>query len=285
METWYVLNFAAAVLLQGIAAGTAFFQISNARRYAFGFAWLCISVALLFILQRRILPLYEILADPTHQVPNAPLAVFDSVLALGISGLMMIGILGLRALFLMLERQAETLREQAETDALTGLRNRRSMNRDAFREVCRVPRAGTPLTAIILDLDRFKETNDRHGHDAGDAVLVAVAQVLRGQLRDIDLSARWGGEEFLVLLPDTDTVRAAIVAERLRSNLAELAVPVAAGRVEVTASFGVATLRTVVPAPQAALAELIKKADQALYRAKEAGRNRVVLAEPQDETR
>ncbi|MBM4202319.1 MAG: diguanylate cyclase, partial [Gammaproteobacteria bacterium] len=86
-------------------------------------------------------------------------------------------------------------------------------------------------------------------------------------------------------LPDTDTVRAAIVAERLRSNLAELAVPVAAGRVEVTASFGVATLRTVVPAPQAALAELIRKADQALYRAKEAGRNRVVLAEPQDETR
>jgi diguanylate cyclase (GGDEF)-like protein len=261
--------------MQGIAAVAAFCQVPSARRYAFGFACLCISLALVVILQRRILPLYEILADPSKQVPNTPLALFDSVLAPCVSGLMMIGILGLRALFLMLERQAET-------DALTGLRNRRSMNRDAFREVCRVPRSGTPLTAIILDLDRFKETNDRHGHDAGDAVLAAVAKVLRGQLRDIDLSARWGGEEFLVLLPDTDTFRAAIVAERLRSNLAELAVPVAAGRVEVTASFGVATLRTVIPAPQAALAELLRKADQARYRAKETGRNRVVLAECED---
>jgi diguanylate cyclase (GGDEF)-like protein len=137
----------------------------------------------------------------------------------------------------------------------------------------------------MIDIDRFKETNDQYGHDVGDAVLVAVSQVLRGQLRDIDLSARWGGEEFLLLLPDTDAVRAAIVAERLRCSLVELVVPVGAGCVAVTASFGVATLHTVVPAPEAALAELIRKSDQALYRAKEAGRNRVVLAETEDEAR
>ena len=282
METWYVLDFAAAALLQGVAALAAFCQITSARRYDFGFAWLCISVALVVMLQRRILPLYEILAEPSHVVPNDPLALLDSLLALSISALMTIGIQGLRALFLKLERQAETLREQAETDALTGLRNRRSMQRDAFREVCRVPRSGTPLTAIMLDLDHFKDTNDRYGHDVGDAVLVAVAQVLRGQLRDIDLSARWGGEEFLLLLPNTDAERAVVVAERLRRSLAEQVVPVASGQLNVTASLGAATLRAVFPAPQAALAQLIRNADQALYRAKAAGRNRVVSAENED---
>ncbi|MGY6214574.1 GGDEF domain-containing protein [Methylolobus aquaticus] len=261
METWYVLSFFVAVLLQGIAALAAFFQISSARRYACGFAWLCISLALMVMLQRRMLPLSEILADPSHTVPTGTLALLDSLLALGSSGLMMIGILGLRALCLTLEQQAGTLREQAETDALTGLRNRRSMNRDAFREVCRVPRSGTPLTAVMLDLDPFKETNDRYGHDVGDAVPVAVAQILRGQLRDIDLSARWGGEEFLLPLPDADSERAVVVAERLRRSLAELVVPVDSGYLNVTASFGAATLRTVIPAPKAALAELIRDAE------------------------
>jgi diguanylate cyclase (GGDEF)-like protein len=278
MDIVYVVNFAAAALMQGIAAIAAFFQIPAARRYDFGFAWLCISLGLVVMLQRRIIPLYEVYTDPVRAILNASSAVLDSFLALGISALMMVGTLGLRALFRTPERQAEALRQQAETDALTGLRNRRSMTRDALREVYRVHRSGSPLTAIMIDLDRFKETNDRYGHEAGDAVLAAVAQVLRENLRDIDLSARWGGEEFLVLLPDTDLAVAGIVAERLRRSLADFVVAVGADHVSVTASFGVSTLCQVIPGPEAALAELIRKSDQALYRAKEAGRNRVALS-------
>jgi diguanylate cyclase (GGDEF)-like protein len=125
---------------------------------------------------------------------------------------------------------------------------------------------------MLVDIDHFKRINDRLGHDQGDVALQAVANTMAVSLRGMDLVARFGGEEFLVLLPDTDSSQALCVAEKLRTAVAALELP-QIGR--VTASFGVATLLD----PETTASELIRRADTALYVAKNAGRDRVAIAE------
>jgi diguanylate cyclase (GGDEF)-like protein len=159
--------------------------------------------------------------------------------------------------------------QMATVDELTGLRNRRWLD-DAFaRCVTRSVRAGTPLTLLMIDIDHFKHVNDRHGHQAGDRTLRAVAQTLASALRPQDLVARYGGEEFAALLPDVPVQDAQTIAERLRSGVerASLRWPI-----PVTVSIGAAALE-----PADALEQLVARADRALYRAKRAGRNRVRL--------
>ena len=170
-----------------------------------------------------------------------------------------------------LERE---LHRDARTDALTGLANRRAMEERGPGELRRAMRAKTPVSLILGDLDHFKAVNDRHGHEAGDAVLRSVADVLRGALRrETDSLGRWGGEEFMALLVDTDAAGAYEVAERMR-------VAVAAGALDglttgITISLGVSTIET-IDSIEGAWETLVKEADQRLYRAKREGRNRVV---------
>jgi diguanylate cyclase (GGDEF)-like protein len=173
--------------------------------------------------------------------------------------------------------RTEELAREAEVDALTGVYNRRALDRHLEREFAAAAGAGTPLSVVMGDVDFFKAVNDRHGHDAGDRVLAAVAAVLRTSVRPRDLVARYGGEEFLVVLPGTAAPGARIVGERLRERIAALEVAAAGGtRLRVTMSFGHAT----APAPQLpTVADLVRAADAALYRAKREGRNRVVAAE------
>jgi diguanylate cyclase (GGDEF)-like protein len=130
------------------------------------------------------------------------------------------------------------------------------------------------MSLAICDIDHFKKINDTHGHQAGDEVLRAFAQLLRGSLREIDWVARYGGEEFVVVLPATDHAGALQVAEKLRANAAALRVPFGADTIRLTASFGVASIEPDWSAP--ALPEaLIELADLCLYRSKQAGRDRV----------
>jgi diguanylate cyclase (GGDEF)-like protein len=157
----------------------------------------------------------------------------------------------------------------ARVDELTGLPNRRAVLELAQRELERTRRSSEPLSLIMVDVDHFKAINDSLGHAAGDSLLVTMAQRLSGHLRVVDVCARFGGEEFLVLLPNTGIDRAAHVAEKLR---AALDVPANDSRIGYSASFGVATLHTDVH-----LEALIARADAAMYRAKHAGRNRVVI--------
>src|SRR4051812_12798711 len=164
--------------------------------------------------------------------------------------------------------------EMAITDALTGLYNRRYLESHLGALVEQASSRSKPLTVLVLDIDYFKSINDTHGHDAGDDVLREFAVRIRKSIRGIDLACRFGGEEFVVVMPETDLAVATMVAERLRRRIASEPFPIQQGArtVEVTISVGIAALR----ARDTAAATLLKRADQALYRAKREGRNRVV---------
>ena len=160
---------------------------------------------------------------------------------------------------------------QALVDGLTGLANRRQADEVLASELARIDRLGGPIGLILADLDDFKAVNDRYGHPTGDIVLRDFAETLRETVREIDTAARWGGEEFAVILPGTDLEGAAQVAERIRVAMAERTiVSVDGDRLHVTASFGAAA-----STPSSTVEQLIEAADDALYRAKRAGKDRV----------
>jgi diguanylate cyclase (GGDEF)-like protein len=171
----------------------------------------------------------------------------------------------------------ETIQEQAITDELTGLFNVRQFHARLDNEIERAERFGTPLSLVMLDIDKFKSVNDTYGHQQGDRVLVEVARVLRRLSRDVDLPARYGGEEMAVVLPQTDLGGAELGAERMRAAIESMQIQRldGGGLLPITASFGVASF----PAQAADKTALIAAADAALYRAKRGGRNRVERAE------
>jgi diguanylate cyclase (GGDEF)-like protein len=171
-------------------------------------------------------------------------------------------------------RQTETdLREMAMTDYLTGAYNRRSFDDLGRRECARARRNDTPLALLIMDIDHFKIFNDTYGHLTGDELLCSLVMACRRQLRQVDLLARWGGEEFAVLLPATDRAGCLNVAEKLRQTVSELTVPGGDQQAQVTISVGGALCTP----EDNGLEELLRRADLALYQAKRRGRNCVVI--------
>jgi diguanylate cyclase (GGDEF)-like protein len=164
------------------------------------------------------------------------------------------------------------LERLANTDRLTGQWSRLKIEELAHNEIKRAERYGFPLALVFLDIDRFKSINDEYGHDVGDCVLTGMAQRIKSHLRDSDSLCRWGGEEFIILMPHTDLDQACLIAEKLRSLLA--AEPLT-GTIGVTASFGVAQWQL-----GQSLGELVHCADLMLYRAKKLGRNRVERFSP-----
>ena len=179
------------------------------------------------------------------------------------------------------KRYSERLRENVQqsfemaiTDGLTGLYNRRYMESHLGTLVEQAASRGKPLSLLVLDIDYFKAINDGFGHDAGDDVLREFATRVRKSIRGIDLACRYGGEEFVVVMPETDMAVAATVAERIRRRIAgeQFHINQGARALDVTISIGLAALATA----EDSAATIIKRADQALYRAKRDGRNRVV---------
>lgn len=155
------------------------------------------------------------------------------------------------------------------TDPLTGLYNRLHFNRSFEREMERYRRLGESFSLIMLDVDRFKYVNDEHGHDVGDRVLVGLSAQVQAVIRSIDVVSRWGGDEFVILLPGTDRSKALSLAERLRERLADIVLPNGS---HVTCSFGVAEL-----SPNDDYDSIIKRADNHLYAAKHKGRDKVIV--------
>ncbi len=164
--------------------------------------------------------------------------------------------------------------EAAITDALTGLHNRRYMESHLGTLVEQAAARGKPISILVLDIDFFKSVNDTHGHSAGDDVLKEFSRRLKKAVRGIDLACRYGGEEFVVVMPDTDIGVATMVAERLRRRIASDPFPINQNSrtIQVTISIGIAAMQSA----EERAADIIKRADQALYRAKRDGRNRVV---------
>jgi diguanylate cyclase (GGDEF)-like protein/PAS domain S-box-containing protein len=175
-----------------------------------------------------------------------------------------------------LKRLTARLRTHADTDDLTGISNRRAFFRLAQRELSRSQRAGSDSTLLMMDIDYFKRVNDRYGHQVGDRVLVNISATLGRELRQYDLLARLGGEEFAALIPETGTQRALEVAERLRRAVAAIVHDGDCPDLTPTVSIGVA----VSHASQLELDPLISQADAALYQAKDAGRDRCILWQP-----
>lgn len=203
-----------------------------------------------------------------------------------IEPLLMLGI-GLLASEILRRTRLQTfvahqkLQQLASTDPLTGLNNRRSIEPQLESEVSRARRHQAHFSVIIADLDHFKRVNDQYGHIVGDGVLCEVARRIESLLRREDRAARWGGEEFLVLLPETDLEQAEIVAEKIRQAIADRPVAANGFRIPLTISIGVATWTD-----DSGAESLIRRADKGLYRAKGSGRNRVcseqVLQDPKE---
>lgn len=179
-----------------------------------------------------------------------------------VSQVILLSLTFLLARFREAHGQMRFWKEQALTDPLTGLLNRRALEMAMEREAARVERGERPFSLVLMDLDDFKKFNDERGHPEGDRLLKEVARYLKEHVRQGDLVGRWGGEEFALLLPATDPLQAERLSERLREGLKALG---------VSASFGVAGYR-------GDLEELYRRADEALYRAKEKGKDRVERA-------
>jgi diguanylate cyclase (GGDEF)-like protein len=179
-----------------------------------------------------------------------------------------------------IERLRHDLAEQASRDSLTGLHNRRHVSAnlgpmiDAAEEAERAGAPGRRLGVLMIDLDHFKSVNDRFGHAVGDAVLIALSETLAALVPPGALAARWGGEEFLVVLPDADEEAAHGFAETLRRTMGERVVTIGEHELSCTMSIGVVS----ASGAGASVDDLLIAADQALYAAKAAGRNRVVSA-------
>lgn len=181
---------------------------------------------------------------------------------------------------LRLVRSHTALRELAQTDALTGLANLRAFRARIDEEVKRARRYHTPLTCVMADMDQLKPVNDELGHAAGDRAIAAVAAVIREELRETDFGARYGGDEFVILLPHTGAEEGRVFAERACTRLRETVLEVAGRPIHVGASFGVACLSDVTR--EDAAEALVHAADAALYAAKRGGRGRVAVADLPD---
>ena len=175
---------------------------------------------------------------------------------------------------LTINRYQRRLEEMATTDKLTGLANRQACELFAEQAVKLARRNQEPLSAILIDIDHFKEVNDRYGHLAGDMVIRRLAEIIRGCLRESDFLCRWGGEEYLLLMKGCDLNRAQIIAETLRTTVKETAIDHDDTRIAITISLGVAEYHD----PESNTV-MFGRADEALYRAKAAGRDRVCTAE------
>jgi len=174
---------------------------------------------------------------------------------------------------LMMRDLNEALKEASLRDVLTGIGNRRMLMERIKSEAARAERTGRPLTVAMVDVDRFKDVNDAYGHEAGDRALVEIARAIRSGIRDYDLCGRWGGEEFMVIMPEVGAGEGLGVVERIRAAVDGLDVYAGGARIALSASFGVAEHRA-----GTSVAETINRADSALLAAKRSGRNRCEVA-------
>lgn len=243
---------------------------ANTYRFACG----CLAIAFGLMIGRRILPILHLLNDRYLNLTDA----FTSLL---ISLFLLFGIFQIKKVLVELENNNFLLGQTIKTDSLTGALSRPETFCRAQLEIERTFRSKKEISFLMLDIDLFKLVNDRYGHPLGDEVLKNLVMCCQGQLRNIDILGRVGGEEFLIVLPETNQAQALEVAERLRSDVEKRACGKALGNdVFITISIGVAVYD---PCKEKSTnsGDILKKCyalcDQAMYRAKQSGRNRICI--------
>lgn len=235
--------------------------------------WATVAVIPLLLLRA----VYALSAPATFALPNntvtpnpLQMTLFVFIIALGIMG-------SLGFILMIKERVDREMRLLATTDPLTGVLNRRAFMQRADQEWSLAQRNQLPLALLMVDVDHFKAVNDRHGHSAGDLALVQVAHTLVSRLRKQDSVCRYGGEEFCILLPCTDSKGALALAEIIRTAIGNTPLAVADANITLTVSIGVASIHFLHPSCEEDVTALFELADNALYQAKNLGRNCVVM--------
>lgn len=289
-ENFIIVSFVITVLASSYVTGTHFTEgllilflgvnitsaLANIHKIRIAYVGVCILMALLAVNDfSGALPPAPLFTHPPLKPDGSPLTGWLVVQVAIAAALLAITNISLTAVGRWVER--ETLyREMSTIDGLTRLTNRRSFidrGQSEFSRAQRIP--ASALACVMVDLDNFKRINDTWGHHAGDQVLIAASTIMMEGARQYDEVGRYGGEEFAILLPGLTLEAAAIVAERIRGEIAGAKINVDGNPIAITASFGVASF----PAPGVVdLNDLLKAADKALYAAKESGRNRVVTA-------
>lgn len=257
-------------------AGTAFFSfllaIKSPTRYKWGWLFLCLGLTLM--LGRRISPIFSIL-ETNH------FNMTDAILSLPISASLLIGTIGIHKLMSQVNTENQLMSILSQLDPLTNCLSRTETLYQLSNEIKRSQRTKKPIAVLELDIDHFKLINDEHGHNIGDEVLHSLATYIRSLLRSNDHFGRVGGEEFIIILPDTDEQQAKIIAERIREQV-ERKVDYSQSSVkpiQLTISIGIciAEITGSITAINDFCKVLIKQADEAMYRAKNNGRNQVAF--------
>jgi len=179
----------------------------------------------------------------------------------------------LKRAYHILEKACEELDYVSKTDSLTKLSNRLDIIEKMKYEKIKSQRSGKPFSLILCDIDNFKNFNDLYGHDCGDFVLISVANLMRCSVREQDTVARWGGEEFLLLLPETNLNGSRVVAEKIKAELADKCYEYNNLKIQISMTFGISSFKT-----GDSIEECVKKADKALYKGKKSGKNCIVLS-------
>lgn len=262
--------FAAAIF--GQASWILIRKAPPDRRFSFLFTGCLFAAHTLFLLLRAGLTCLNVV--PADFLAPSPVQSLTFLCTIPVSIAWALGFIMLNSerLEMDLKKAQVDLQRLAATDSLTGIANNRSFFEAGEREIQRVRRYGRPLSVLMIDLDHFKEVNDTYGHAAGDRMLVEGTAIIRKLLRDIDVFGRIGGEEFAILLPETDLAGGMATAERLRAAIERTTIDAGNQALKVTISIGVALLAR----EDRGLEAVLKRADDAMYEAKRRGRNRVV---------
>lgn len=271
LETW-----ARVALLAAVGGGYALAMIADAwraqRDERLVMRRIVIGVSLLTVIGEALIILLSLTATPDQHFLAQNMTNATALLGL----MAVFALYDLSSFLMVFERHDRRLVRDATVDSLTNVLNRIGFSELASRQLQRSFRDGRPVSVLVMDLDFFKRVNDSYGHEAGDAVLRAFAQSARASLRPTDLLSRPGGEEFWALLPQTDLDEACGIAQRVCDHFREVRVPFDQHRIAATVSIGAAQVNLPTETIQGALA----RADQALYAAKHAGRDRVVISPP-----
>jgi diguanylate cyclase (GGDEF)-like protein len=261
-------------LIFQIAAAAICFLLFYQSAKAYRWAWLLLAIGLTLMIGRRVDPI--IIAFSTGHFH-----LVDAFLSLPISGFLFAGTLGLKRLLLLTDDHVLALETLSQFDPLTKSFSRTEILYRLGEEIDRSHRSGHPFALMEMDIDYFKKVNDQYGHQVGDEVLINLIKRAKEVLRSIDSVGRIGGEEFLVLLPETTTEEAMLASERLRAYVAKSVTETSANStIQITISIGVAVYDPIYEADQdngIILNEIVKRADVAMYQSKREGRNRATL--------